>query len=241
MENKYRDLSDLPMILRVEDLMPMLQENTLIRIQSALLRGNGVPFLIRERGAAFLAPQTHQTQAAAYGQQPAHGGTGGTILRRAVPHLHIDILREILCIVGVPEVGKCKAVHRRSRALVQRRQRLMFTAGNALQQLLQFAPVLCRCIFGCHQHTEHGLLSPVIRVMHGKDVLLHERKVKFSRLALSFSIPVNVPFVERESCVRYPRFFSSGGIFLLQPGCGMIGAVKITPLTLYHAIRTETL
>ena len=24
MENKYRDLSDLPMILRVEDLMPLL-------------------------------------------------------------------------------------------------------------------------------------------------------------------------------------------------------------------------
>jgi len=42
------------------------------------------------------------------------------------------------------------------------------------QQPLQLVPILCRRIFGCHQHTEHRLPSPVIRVMHGKDDLLHE-------------------------------------------------------------------
>ena len=31
MENKYRDLNDLPMILRVEDLMPLLGIGELIR------------------------------------------------------------------------------------------------------------------------------------------------------------------------------------------------------------------
>jgi len=41
------------------------------------------------------------------------------------------------------------------------------------QQLLQLVSILWRRIFGCHQHTEHGLFSPVIRVMHGKDDLLH--------------------------------------------------------------------
>ena len=134
-----------------------LQQRALVGVQSALLRGNGVPFLVRECGAAFLAPQTHQAQAAAHRQQPAHGGTGGAVLRRAVPHLHIDILREILRIVGVPEVGQRKAVHRRPRALIQRRQRVTLPAGNVEQQLLQLVSILCRRIFGCHQHTEHGL------------------------------------------------------------------------------------
>ena len=53
-------------------------------------------------------------------------------------------------------------------------------------RMLQFVSILCRRIFGCHQHTEHGLFSPVIRVMHGKGVLLHERKIKFRKLALFF-------------------------------------------------------
>lgn len=58
-------------------------------------------------------------------------------------------------------------------ALIQLRQRFTLTAGNVDQQLLQLVPILCRSIFGCHQHTEHRLPSPVIRVMHGKDDLLH--------------------------------------------------------------------
>ena len=46
-------------------------------------------------------------------------------------------------------------------------------------RMLQLVPILCRRIFGCHQHTEHGLPSPVIRVMHGKDDLLHLELKKF--------------------------------------------------------------
>lgn len=135
----------------------VLQEDALVRIQSALLRGNGVPFLLAEGGMAFLAPQTHQAQAAAHGQQPSHRRSAGAVLRRAVPHLHIDVLCEILRILRVFEVGQRKAVHRRARAPVQLRQGVTVTTGNAEKRLLQLVPILCRHIFGCHQHTEHGL------------------------------------------------------------------------------------
>ena len=147
---------DAPLLVS-ESCQCALQQRALVGVQSALLRGNGVPFLLADGGLAFLPPQTHQAQAAAHRQQPAHGGTGGAVLRRAVPHLHIDILREILRIVGVPEVGQRKTVHRRPRALIQLRQRFTLPAGNVEQQLLQLVSILCRHIFGCHQHTEHGL------------------------------------------------------------------------------------
>ena len=66
---------------------------------------------------AFLPPQTHQAQAAAHRQQPAHGGTGGAVLRRAVPHPHIDILREIRRIVLLHAVTGMK--HREIAALLE--------------------------------------------------------------------------------------------------------------------------
>ena len=50
-----------------------LQQRALVGVQSALLRGNGVPFLLAEGGMAFLPPHAHQAQVAAHGQQPAHG------------------------------------------------------------------------------------------------------------------------------------------------------------------------
>ena len=150
-----------------------LQQRALIGVQTAFLCGNGVPLLLAERGMTFLAPQAHQAEIAAHGQQPAHGRAGGAVLCRAVPHLHIDVLCEILGIVRVFEVRKRKTAHRRARALIQLRQSVTVTTGNADEQSLQFAALLRRRIFGCHQHTEHGLFSPVIRVMHGKDDLLH--------------------------------------------------------------------
>ena len=83
----------------------VLQKGALIGIQSALLRGNGVPFLLAERGMTFLAPQAHQAQIAADRQQPSHRRTGWTVLLRAVPHLYINILRDVLRVVRVFKVG----------------------------------------------------------------------------------------------------------------------------------------
>ena len=120
----------------------------------------------------LLAPQAHQAQIAAGRQQPAHRRTGWAVLLRAVPHLHIDILCKVLRVVRVFKVGKRETVHRRARALIQLRQSVTLTAGNAEDQLLQLVPLLCRRIFGCHQQAEHRLPSPVIHVMHGKDNLL---------------------------------------------------------------------
>ena len=74
------------------------------------------------------------------------------------------------------EVRQRQAVHRRPRVLIQLRQRLALPSGNAVEQLLQLVPLLRRGIFSCHQHTEHGLLSPVIRVMREAGSLLHRLK-----------------------------------------------------------------
>ena len=170
MERQLQQRRDLP-VLHARDRMEQhnapllvsescqcaLQQRALVGVQSALLRGNGVPFLLAEGGMAFLPPQAHQAQAAAHSQQPTHGRADGTVLRRAVPHLHIDVLRKILRVLRVFEVGQRKAVHRCARALIQRRQRVTLPAGNVEQQLLQLVSILCRRIFGCHQHTEHGL------------------------------------------------------------------------------------
>ena len=160
-------------LLISESCQRALQQCALVGIQTALLRGNSVPFLLAERGMAFFAPQAHQTEVAAYRQQPPHRRAGGAVLRRAVPHLHIDVLRQVLRVVRVFEVGKRKTVHRRPRAPVQLRKSFTLTTGNADQQLLQLVPILYRSVFGCHQQAEHKLPSPVIRVMHEKDDLLH--------------------------------------------------------------------
>jgi len=96
---------DAPLLVS-ETCQRALQQRALVGVQSALLRGNGVPFLLAERGMAILAPQAHQAQVAAHGQKPAHRRTGGAVLRRAVPHLHIDVLCEILRVVRVFEVGQ---------------------------------------------------------------------------------------------------------------------------------------
>ena len=133
----------------------MLQKNAFVGVQTAFLRGKGVPFRLAERSMMFLTPQTHQAQVAAHGQQPAHRRAGGTVLPCAVPHLHIHVLCEILCIMRIFEVGKCKAVHRRPRAPVQLCQGFVLSAGNVDQHLLQLVPILCRSIFGCHQQAEH--------------------------------------------------------------------------------------
>ena len=45
--------------------------------------------------------------------------------------------------------------------------------GYPEEHPLQPVPLLRRAIFTCHQHIEHGLFSPVIRVMHGRVDLLH--------------------------------------------------------------------
>ena len=58
--------------------------------------------------------------------------------------LHIDVLGEILRVLRVFEVGKRKAVHRCARALIQLRQSVTVTTGNAEEQSLQFAALLRR-------------------------------------------------------------------------------------------------
>ena len=55
---------------------------------------------------AFLPPQAHQAQVSAHGQQPAHRRSGESVLFRAVPHLHIDVLRQVLRVLCVFEVGQ---------------------------------------------------------------------------------------------------------------------------------------
>ena len=94
---------DAPLLVS-EACQCVLQQCALIGVQSALPRGNGVPFLLAEGGMAFLPPQAHQAQVSAYGQQPAHGRSCGPVLFRAVPHLHVDVLCEILRVVRVFEV-----------------------------------------------------------------------------------------------------------------------------------------
>ena len=90
----------------------MLQKGALVSIQPTILRGNGVPFLLAERGMTLLAPQAHQAQIAADRQQPSHRRTGWAVLLRAVPRLHIDVLRKVLRVMRVFEVGKRETVHR---------------------------------------------------------------------------------------------------------------------------------
>ena len=63
---------DAPLLI-TESGQRLLQQNALIGIQSALLRGNSVLFLFTACGIFLFAPQTHQAQVAAHGQQPAHG------------------------------------------------------------------------------------------------------------------------------------------------------------------------
>ena len=53
---------------------------------------------------AFLPPQTRQAQVSAYGQQPAHRRSGESVLFRAVPHLHVDVLCQVLRVLRVFEV-----------------------------------------------------------------------------------------------------------------------------------------
>ena len=102
---------DTPFLVR-KACQRLLQKGALIGVQSALLRGNGVPFLLAERGMTLLAPQAHQAQIAADRQQPAHRRTGWAVLLRAVPRLHIDVLRKVLRVMRVFEVGKRETVHR---------------------------------------------------------------------------------------------------------------------------------
>ena len=83
-----------------------LQQRALVGVQSALPRWNGVPFLLTEGGMAFFPPQARQAEVSAYSQQPAHGRAGGPVLLRAVLHLHIDVLRQVLRVLCVFEVGQ---------------------------------------------------------------------------------------------------------------------------------------
>ena len=57
-------------LLITESSQRILQQNALIGIQPALLCGNGVPFLLAERGIFLFPPQAQQAQVAAHGQQP---------------------------------------------------------------------------------------------------------------------------------------------------------------------------
>ena len=55
MENKYRDLRDIPMILRVEDLMPILGRNTAYElIHSGQIRSIRIGRQIRVPREALL-------------------------------------------------------------------------------------------------------------------------------------------------------------------------------------------
>ena len=137
--------------------------------------------------AAFFlfAPQMHQTQVSAHGQQPTNGRSGGPVLLCAIPHLDIDILGQILGIVCVFEVRQRKVVYGCFCALIQLCQCFTLPSGNAEKQLLQLE-LIFRGIFSCHQHTEHGLLSPAICVMREAGGLLHGLK-NFMFSVASFS------------------------------------------------------
>ena len=176
--------------LITESSQRIQQQNAFICIQAACLCGNGVPFFFTECGCFLFVPQMHKAQVSAHGQQPTNGRPGGPILLCAIPHLYIDILSQILGIVCVFEVRQRKAVHSRFCALIQLCQCFTLPSGNAEKQLLQLE-LIFRGIFSCHQHTEHGLLSPVIRVMREAGGLLHGLK-NFTVSVVSFSEVWNI-------------------------------------------------
>lgn len=98
-----------PPFLLTEGRQRMPQQGALDGIQPPLFGGNGVPFLVAERGVALLPPQLCPAEVPAYGQDPAQGRAGGAVLLRVVPHLHVDVLGEVLRVLRVPEVRECQA------------------------------------------------------------------------------------------------------------------------------------